>query len=97
MPLHIETGRYKHPKTPENLRFCIVCTNNSIENEIYFLLHCNAYNDIRHDLENLIQSQNNSENWSDLEKFSFLVNNDMAVKSTAQFIIKAYNKRSTKI
>ena len=32
--LRIENGRFKIPKTPENLRICYHCTLNSVENEM---------------------------------------------------------------
>jgi len=43
--LRIETGRYK--KIPRNERICHFCASNKIENEIYFLLDCEAYSQIR--------------------------------------------------
>ena len=44
--LAIETGR--RLKTPRNLRLCILCNGNVIEDEFHFLLICPLYNNIRH-------------------------------------------------
>ena len=47
LPIHVETGRYKQPKTPIHLRTCEMCQNNCIENEIHFFIDCPAYEDLR--------------------------------------------------
>ena len=46
LPLHIETGRYRHVK-PEK-RFCFICNEkDSVEHELHFLFDCSAYTVIR--------------------------------------------------
>ena len=45
--LKIETGRLTIPKTPEDLRICDHCHQNSVENELHILFHCDQYNDLR--------------------------------------------------
>ena len=47
--LKIETGRFTIPKTPEDLRICDHCNQNSVENELHILifLGCDQYNDLR--------------------------------------------------
>ena len=47
LPLSIETGRFRG--IPKNERCCLICNNNSIEDEIHFLFQCQGYNDIRTD------------------------------------------------
>ena len=42
--LMIESGRHK--KVPKELRFCPFCPN-TIENEMYFLLECPTYENMR--------------------------------------------------
>ena len=44
--LNIESGRWKRPKTPSNMRFCSACAG-KIEDEYHLLLECSLYNDIR--------------------------------------------------
>ena len=45
--LKIETGRFTIPKTPEDLRICDHCIQNSVENETHILFHCDLYDDLR--------------------------------------------------
>ncbi len=45
LPLALETGRFKDVK--EELRQCIICTGNHVENEIHFLLKCKALKETR--------------------------------------------------
>ena len=52
--LAIETGRYTRPKTPASERFCQMCSANKIENEKHFILYCDAYASMRHDLYNIL-------------------------------------------
>ena len=41
--LHIETGRYTVPKTPEHLRICSLCQANEDENECHVMFSCTLY------------------------------------------------------
>ena len=45
LPLNIETGRYNNVKLCD--RKCTLCQENSIEDEIHFLVDCRFYNDLR--------------------------------------------------
>ena len=45
--LHIETGRYTVPKTPENLRICTFCQTNDVENESHTFFFCTFYDSFR--------------------------------------------------
>jgi len=45
LPLAIETGRYT--RTNLENRFCLMCKENFIEDEIHFLCQCSAYDAIR--------------------------------------------------
>ena len=50
--LHIETGRYKRPKTPRNERLCNNCIQ--IEDEDHTIFHCTSYDIIRAKYTNLL-------------------------------------------
>ena len=53
--LMIESGRYNKPnKIPVDKRFCIVCKDGSVEDEIHFVCHCVVYNEKRSILFNTI-------------------------------------------
>ena len=98
LPIRIETGRY-HPRLEEADRICLVCNEpNAIENETHFLLKCSAYGRQRRDLLSRIPELDaNFVNWSDEDQLKLLTCNALAVKSTAQFLIDAFDFRSTKI
>ena len=55
--LKVETGRFTIPKTPEDLRICDHCNQNSAENE-HILFHCDQYNDLRKTLFIKINDRN---------------------------------------
>ena len=40
LPLHVETGQYRAPKTPYHLRTCRLCSSDSVETEYFILLCC---------------------------------------------------------
>ncbi|XP_077861686.1 uncharacterized protein LOC144342321 [Saccoglossus kowalevskii] len=48
--LAIEKGRHTQPKTPIEKRICNLCSQNKIEDEVHFLLECDRYKYIRHEL-----------------------------------------------
>ena len=50
LPLEVEKGRYKRPKTPLNERTCKMCLSNCVEDENHFIMNCPLYEDLREDL-----------------------------------------------
>ena len=40
LPLEVETGRYRSPKTPISSRSCQLCNDGSIGDEVHFLNSC---------------------------------------------------------
>ena len=50
--LKIETGRFTILKTPEDPRICDHCNQNSVENELHIIFHCDLYHDLRKTLYN---------------------------------------------
>ena len=56
LPLNIEAGRYIRKELNE--RLCLLCNQNSIEDEHHFLLLCPVYNAERDNLCKLIPSFN---------------------------------------
>ena len=55
-PLEIELGRHARPKIHKELRFCRVCTQNQVEDEMHFLLVCPSYYKRRETLFNQIEN-----------------------------------------
>ena len=96
LPIRIETGRYERPRLAENDRICLVCDEvNAIENEQHFLMTCSAYNRIRNDLFSKVEADDFL-TWDSTKQFQYLTCDSSIVKSTAQFIINAFDFRSTK-
>jgi hypothetical protein len=48
--LAVETVLYTRPNIPLNERKCKFCSNNSVKDEIHFLLDCDFYSDLRYAL-----------------------------------------------
>ena len=93
LPLRIETGRFQN--VPIQERICILCDQNSIEDETHFLLECDLYSIER---QNLIESaERNHKNFIDIAKdvqLVILMNDEDLFGDTANFIANAYEKRS---
>ena len=86
LPLNIETGRYIRKELNE--RLCLLCYQNSIENEHHFLLSCLAHNAERDKLCKLIPSFNHLIPY---EQMCILIN--LKSKYLANFIENIWNKR----
>ena len=97
LPIRLEKGRYERPRLPEAERVCLVCNEpNAVENEIHFLLKCPAYDVIRRDLLSKIPDLDEDFlNWDSNRQLTFLSCNPSSVKLTAQYIIDAFDLRST--
>ena len=94
LPLRIETGRYERPKKSEEERKCKQCRDDVTESEIHFLLHCSRHSMLRVQLFSKVEDDSFSD-LNDLDKFKFLVNNPEIAKQTAQYVIDAYDNRTT--
>ena len=75
LPLSIETGRFARPKVPLNERICNLCSSNTVEDEVHFLLKCSLYSDLRRPL--LLKAQGCNTDFPLLslkEQFIFIMN-----------------------
>ena len=94
LPLHIETGRYSKPKVPLNERTCKFCSQNAIEDKIYFLMVCDVYSDLRGPLMLRAQTCNTDFNNLSLEdKFIFVMNHINLQHSLSNTLVQMYNRR----
>ena len=48
--LAIETGRYTNPKTPIEMRKCVLCDNGAVEDEYHVVIGCSKYQNDRSNL-----------------------------------------------
>ena len=89
--------RYERPRLPEAERVCLVCNEpNAVENELHFLLKCPAYDVIRRDLLSKIPDLDEDFlNWDSNRQLKLLSCDTSSVKLTAQYIIDAFDLRST--
>ena len=97
LELRICTGRYL--QLPEASRVCLVtpeCRAQAlVESESHFVLRCEGYHDLRQLLYDKLTLPDNFHFLSEAEQLSTLINTPDYVKHTAQFIIDAFNLRST--
>ena len=70
------------------------CRGDLTESEINFLLHCSRHSMLRVQLFSKVEDDSFSD-LNDLDKFKFLVNNPEIAKQTAQYVIDAYDNRTT--
>ena len=94
LALRIETGRYQRPKLPAEERLCKLCDSGEVEDESHFLLRCGLYSLERHGLISKLSDPVSFHLLSENDKMQFLMNDQESIKSTAQFIIDCFDKRS---
>ena len=87
--LMIETGRHKCIK--KKLRFCPICPK-EIENELHFLLECQAFKTIRDELiTKVVREVRDFSQLAKPDKFVTLVNNPTILSLTANYIHRAFD------
>ena len=106
LPLRVETGRYTVPRLPEHQRTCLVCrvpdqlvnidsaAVGPVECETHFLYQCEAYSAERRVWYGRMTLPDNFENLSIDIKLKTVLNDQLNIKFTAQFIVEALNIRS---
>ena len=106
LPLRVETDRFTRPIVPSNQRFCLqpLCSNTinnlsdeekEIEDEFHFLVICSQYNQLRNVMFSNVDVQG-FHNFSNKDKFIYLLTSKPAVKYAAQFIVDAFDQRPLK-
>ena len=93
LPIRIETGRYERPKLVAAERTCQICNSNTVEDETHFLLYCPKFSTLRERLFSFVEDPN-FENMGNQDKMKFLTNDSSMVKTTAQYLIDAFDLRS---
>jgi hypothetical protein len=98
LPIRIETDRYSKEKTPAAERYCRqpVCVQGgqpAVEDEVHFLINCPEYRSQREEMMAGLNIAGWS-NFSDVDKFRYLLTSQPILNKIGQFIIKAFDKRS---
>ena len=96
--LKIETGRHHKPyKIAADERYCIFCNDNSIENEIHFILTCKHYKNERQLFLKTLNKIYVNEEMSLQEKFISLMSNTEhdICNMFAKYIFKCTKKEKT--
>ena len=96
--LRIQTGKYenKGASIPVEERTCLICKRNCIEDERHFLMYCQEYDDIRHELHSLIYNNDPFfANLSDDDKIRYLLTLDKenTSKIVGKYIHLMFQKR----
>ena len=94
LPLAIETGRYTGKSI--ELRVCVVCDSNEIENELHFICQCSSYNELRKELYDFIDVTIQDINFYTLgyeDKLCLIMSNQHITYKLAWFVQTAWNER----
>ena len=89
LPLNIETGRYIN--LPVDERTCLLCNDNSIENELHFVCDCESYFDLR---QNLLTSLNIPNNLPSNIMFKTIKESENP-KFLSKFVLLSWNRRKS--
>ena len=93
--LNIETGRYRN--IPAEHRYCNLCKNNCVEDEIHFSMSCNMYNTHRNELFKQVSEINiNFSSLSDKQKFVWLMSTEdpAVILLFSKFLYNIYSERN---
>ena len=95
LPLKVETGRFT--QIPLELRLCLLCDNDSVEDECHFFFDCNYYHNYRQNFISKVKEiYPNFENLDREEKLVLCMNNSL-IKLTAKFICECFTERQKAI
>jgi hypothetical protein len=88
--LRIQTGRYSRERVERNLRYCLICNTNEIEDEFHFVFKCPAYENLRN-----IYIKNYYRNRPSMFKFTQLLKSDKNKETImlCQYINEAFKLR----
>ena len=91
LPLRVETGRYQN--IPPEFRLCLMCNENTCEDETHFMFDCALYDNIRCSFfSKITQYYPLFTECGISDKLKIMMNEDV-VKFTASYIWEAYSKR----
>ena len=90
LPLRIETGRYTNMKLNE--RFCQICNEGKIEDELHFVFQCKKYEQTRKDfLDKMFSRCKDVESFNDIEKLRWCCTD--FVRQFAKYLTHIFKER----
>jgi hypothetical protein len=96
LPIRIHADRFSRNPLPRELRKCEQpnCTQTEVESEMHFLCVCEQYTGLRAQLYLNIDSVDFM-NYSQPQKFRYLLSTPSVARQVAQFIVYAFDARQT--
>ena len=93
LPLHIETGRYRAPKTPYHLRTCRLCSSDTVETEFHFVMLCPALDHLRCTFFSCLSNLDTSfTSLTLIDKFKYILSANNHCKIIGKHLYNLYNK-----
>ena len=91
LPLEIETGRYT--RTKRELRFCKICDNPVVEDEMHFLLDCPRLTKVRYEkLKPILKKSRDTLSMSNSERVTWLLQREQ-IKEFGEALAVMYQAR----
>ena len=89
--LHIETGRYRAPKTPYHLRTCRLCSSDTVETEFHFVMLCPALDHLRSTFFSCLSDLDNSfTSLTLIDKFKYILSANNHCKIIGKHLYNLY-------
>ena len=94
LPLHVETGRYRLPKTPYHRRTCKLCSSGEVESEFHFVMTCKALDEQRSTLFQCISCLDPSFSClSTVNKFTYILSANSHCNLIGKHLFNLYKLR----
>ena len=94
LPLHIETGRYRTPKTPYHLRTCRLCSSDTVETEFHFVMLCPALDHLRSTFFSCLSDLDNSfTSLTLIDKFKYILSANNHCRIIGKHLYNLYKTR----
>ena len=94
LPLHIETGQYRTPKTPYHLRTCRLCSSDTVETEFHFVMLCPALDHLRSTFFSCLSDLDNSfTSLTLIDKFKYILSANNHCRIIGKHLYNLYKTR----
>ena len=95
LPVHVETGRYRAPKTPYHLRTCRLCSSDSVETAFHFVMLCPALEHLCSTFFNCLSDLDTSFTFlTPIDKFMYILSANGHFKIIGKHLYNMYKTRT---